>query len=148
MEQAHQSEPSPSDVDARRLIESFFDAQQRMDLDGVMQCWHHEGEMRTPYAPAPLPKARKGSDEISRTFAALFAGSRAVRLTEVQVIATERPSLWLAQWSFEIDIKSGKTFSGNDIGTFRVSGGLIKEYVEYFDAIACAVAYGFPLDEG
>ena len=117
----HRSGSRPSDLDSRRLIESFFDAQQRMDLAGVMQCWRDDAVMCTPYAPAPLPKERRGSEAITKTFAALFAGSHAIRLTDVEVIATERPTLWLALWSFEIDIKSGSTFAGNDIGIFHVS---------------------------
>lgn len=131
--------------ESQRLIESFFDAQRRMDLDGVLGCVHRDVVMRTPYAPAPLPKEHCGKDAVGKTFSALFGGSIAVEISDVEVISTARPPLWLAYWTFEIHLKSGNTFAGSDIGTLSVRDGLIVEYTEYFDAIACASAYGLPV---
>lgn len=141
LDEASTSPPS----DTHRLLSRFFDAQTRFDLDTVLTCWHDDAVMRTPYAPAPLPKEIRGKNALARTFGALFAGSSAIRLYDVELIATQRNELWLSRWTFEIALKSGATYTGSDIGTFVVDDGLIREYTEYFDAIVCAKTYGFPL---
>lgn len=129
----------------RAVVAAFFDSQQLKDLDRVLACWSTDGVMRTPYAPPPLPRIATGHSQLARTFSALFAGSEAITLGGLRVLATEESGFWVAQWSFDIRLHTGRNFSGSDIGTFRMRDGLIAEYTEYFDPVACAQAYGLSL---
>lgn len=128
----------------RQVVESFFAAQRAKDLDTVLACWCEDGVMKTPYAPPPMPREYRGLGALRRMFTALFAGAASIELHSLSLLATEEPGLWLANWSSTITLHNGTVFSGQDIGTLRVRDGRIAEYVEYFDAIACAKSYGLP----
>jgi ketosteroid isomerase-like protein len=85
---------------------------------------------------------------LTRMYTALFQGSWAIELMQLHVIDTERKQLWLALWAFNIHLRSGATYSGRDIGTFRLRDGLIREHAEYFDPLGFAQAYGMTPSPG
>jgi uncharacterized protein len=123
-------------------LTSFFAAQESRSLSSVMRCWHADCIMRTPYAPAPLPRERVGRAAVERTFKALFDTSTAIHLPQLRIIQTEERHLWIALWQVDIHLTTGARYHGSDICMLLLQDGLIKEYTEYFDPIAFAQAYG------
>jgi ketosteroid isomerase-like protein len=129
----------------RLVLQEFFAAQVVQDHARLMDCWHGDGVMSTPYAPAPLPREYTGKVAIAAMFHQLFRIAVTIEVSSLEIIATEISGHWLAKWDASIPLRSGGVLAGSDIGVFRLRDGLITNYTEYFDSIAIARAYGFPL---
>jgi ketosteroid isomerase-like protein len=129
----------------RLVLQEFFAAQIAQDHARLMDCWHGDGVMSTPYAPAPLPREYAGKVAIAAMFDQLFRIAVTIEVSSLEIIAAEISGLWLAKWDASIPLRSGGVLVGSDVGLFRLREGLITNYTEYFDPIAFARAYGFPL---
>ena len=112
----------------------LFDAVQRMDREACVKAFAKDGVMHTPCLPSAFPRVRTGSQDLAQVYDFLFtAVFKSFAWVELEVHATDDPSLAFARARSRAELTDGRTYSNEYACYARVRDGLITEYTEFFD---------------
>ncbi|TDX02117.1 ketosteroid isomerase-like protein [Dinghuibacter silviterrae] len=128
----------------RKVVDSFFVALETQQFDRLKTIFADNGRQLNPYAPEGFPKSFDGAEGIYKQYSGLTAQFGQMTFPR-QIFATEDPNFFFVQFKGAIDIKAGGRYENDYLGTFRLQGGKITEYTEYFNQVVMAKAFGITL---
>lgn len=138
---------------AEQVVEQFFVALEKMDMERFFAVWAEEGRQEMPFAPEGFPRLLDGIEAVRRQYGGLpnaYTGMRFPRT--LRPLAEEG---WVfAEYQGQIDLKTGGTYNNDYCGLFHVVDGKIVLFREFFNPIILQDAFGervadtFSLNEG
>jgi uncharacterized protein len=129
----------------RKVVDSFFTALETQQFHLLKEIFAKNGRQLNPYAPEGFPESFNGSEAIYKQYSNLTKDFGQMKFPR-QIMATEDPDFFFVLFTGEIDVRAGGQYRNDYIGTFKLQGGKIIEYTEYFNQITMAKAFGIQLD--
>lgn len=129
----------------KKVVDNFFMALETQQFEMLKDVFAPNGKQLNPYAPDGFPKSFDGADGIYSQYAGLTANFGEMKFPR-KIYATEDPNFFFVQFKGIIQIKTGGTYENAYLGTFRLNGGKVIEYTEYFNQIVMAKAFNIQLN--
>jgi ketosteroid isomerase-like protein len=132
------------DTDAHRrenlqLLELFFALLNAKDIDGWAGLWADDARLLVPYPPPGFPDEITGKAEIVPGLREVFGHFDRYRATVRETYPSVDPDVIVVEWAVEADLTNGQVYRGENITVFKLRGGLIAEYHDYFDPVSFGV---------
>lgn len=128
----------------KHVVERFYAAVEAQRFDVIRDVFAPTAQQLLPYAPAGFPTRLDGAEAIYKQFSGLTTYFNQFKFPR-QVLTTEDPNFIFVKFTGELTLKSGGQYANDYVGTFRLQNGKIVEYVEYFNPILMAKAFGLKL---
>ena len=128
------------------VIENFFTALERLDIQSFMKVWADNGRQNMPLSPDGFPKELKDKDAIFNQYKGLPENYTAMSFPR-KVSATDNPNKVIVQYAGIIPLKSGGEYNNNYVGIFEIKNGKVEKFTEYFDPFILANAFGKQLQD-
>lgn len=128
----------------KQVVERFFAAVEAQHFAVIKEVFAPTAQQLLPYAPAGFPTRLDGAEAIYQQFSGLTAYFGQLRFPR-QILATEDPDVIFVNFTGDLTLKSGGKYENTYVGTFRLREGKIVEYVEYFNPLLLAKAFGLKL---
>ena len=128
----------------RATVDKFFLALETRRFDWLNEIFDENGKQLNPYVPEGFPESFNGREAIYRQYSSLPQNFGSMKFPR-QIFATEDPNFFFVKFKGDIEIKAGGKYENDYLGTFRLNGGKIVEYTEYFNPIVMAKAFKIPL---
>jgi ketosteroid isomerase-like protein len=128
----------------RKVVDNFFVALETQKFEMLKEVFAEKGKQLNPYAPEGFPKSFEGSEAIYKQYSGLTDKFGQMKFPR-QILATEDPNFFFVKFRGEIEIKSGGKYENDYLGTFKLDNGKVIEYVEYFNQVVMAKAFGIKL---
>lgn len=123
-----------------QLLTGFEDK----DMDRVNSVWAEDAVQEMPYAPEGFPKAVVGREALIAHYSPFPTKCEYARMTDgIAIHQTQDPNVLVVEYQGNV-----KWFGKDDpyiqpyVGLFRVEGGKIKLFRQYFDSILFDAAVG------
>ena len=128
----------------KATVQSFFRALESEDIAGAVALFADDGVQTNPYTGGVFPTGASGKEELLAYWTPVPANFDGMRFPIDELLATEDPNLVFVTYSGEITLKDGAGHYRNRYySTFRFNAdGKITEYVEIFDPVVAARAFG------
>ena len=128
----------------KQSVQAFFNALEREDVDELVSLFAEDARHINPYASGLFPTGANGSDEIRQYWTPVFPNFDGMQFLIEEMHAMEDPHMIYVKYKGKIRLKNDAGFYENDYySTFRFdTSGLITEYVELFNPIVAARAFG------
>ncbi len=128
----------------KRAIETFFQALEQEDIEALVELFAEDGVQINPYTGGVFPEGAQGKDELLAYWAPVPSNFDGMEFLVEELLATEDPELVFVRYRGEITMKDGAgVYRNNYYSTFRYNdAGKIEEYVEIFDPVVAARAFG------
>ena len=131
-------------VDNSEVVDRFFQALEDQEFEVLKEVFAHDGRQLNPYIPEGFPASFDGNEAIYQQYSGLTENFGSMRFPR-QIYTTSDPDLIFVRFSGEIEIKAGGQYKNDYLGLFRLENGQITEYIEYFNPIVMAKAFGITL---
>lgn len=128
----------------RKVVDNFFVALETQKFEMLKDVFAENGKQLNPYSPAGFPKSFDGAEGIYKQYSGLTANFGQMKFPR-QILATEDPNFFFVKFKGEIEIKAGGKYENDYLGTFKLENGKVVEYIEYFNQIVMAKAFGIDL---
>lgn len=128
----------------KETVERFFKALERGDIPAAIGLFADDGVQINPYHNDLFPKGATGKKQLLAYWTPIPGRFDGMKFHIRQLLATEDPNIVFVVYRGEIKLKNGAGHYRNTyFSTFRFDkDGRITEYVEVFDPIAAARAFG------
>lgn len=132
----------------KSTVRAFFRALEAEDPRRVADLFAEDGVHRNPYHSGLFPEGAQGREGVYAYWAPTFGNFDGMEFVLTSLHAMQDPSWVFVRYSGKIRLKNDAGWYANDYyATFHFnSGGEIVEYVEIFNPIVAARAFGIPLD--
>jgi ketosteroid isomerase-like protein len=131
--------------DNRQVVDSFFNAMEAQKFEAIKEIFAENAVQLLPYAPEGFPNRLEGSEAIYNQFSGLTAYFSQMKFAR-EIYATEDPNFFFVKFKGDMEVKSGGNYKNDYLATFKLENGKIIEYVEYFNPIVMAKAFGIKLN--
>lgn len=119
---------------SRELVHRFFELLgTEGDVDGWLALLADDVVADTPFAPEGSPTRFEGIAEIGARFGDARRRMEALTFHEVEVLATEDPSRFVATCHSTGTFTGGVPYANRYCWVFTVADGRITHWTEYFD---------------
>lgn len=132
-------------VDAKQIVNQFFEALETSQFDKLKDIFAADARQLNPYVPEGFPKSFDGIDAIYNQYSSLPQTFGKMRFPR-ELYATKNSDMVFVKFRGEIEIKSGGKYENDYFGIFKLEGGKIVEYTEYFNPIVMAKAFNIRLN--
>jgi len=123
---------------ARRLTDAFVRSDYRAAIDLMAPDIVHSA----PCVPPGVPKVMHGHAEVEPVLKMFFSQVvKTYSYEELELHPTDDPELVVGRGKSKIILRSGRAYSNEYAYFFRVRGGKIKEFTEFFDTTRAAEAF-------
>ncbi|BDD06911.1 nuclear transport factor 2 family protein [Aureibacter tunicatorum] len=125
-------------------VMAFFKALEKKDAQSVVNLFAEDGVQSNPYASGIFPQGAKGYEEILAYWKAPFHNFGDMEFLIDEIYAMEDPNIVFVKYTGNIMYKDGSgKYANQYYSTFKFAeNGKIKEYVEIFNPIVAAKAFG------
>lgn len=133
-----------SSSDPDEVVRRYLDAVGALDLDALADTFADEVVMDLPYAPQGFPRRVEGKGEVTAFFAGLPAIITPLRFHDYRLEAlADDPGSIVAQYASDARIlTTERPYRNSYVARFRIRGGAITWFAEYFDPITLVEALG------
>jgi ketosteroid isomerase-like protein len=128
----------------RKIVDSFFVALETARFEMLKVIFAEDGRQLNPYSPPGFPASFDGADGIYKQYSGLTGTFGQMRFPR-EIFATEDPNFFFVRFRGEIEIRTGGKYENDYLGTFKLKDDKIIEYVEYFNQLVMAKAFGIAL---
>ena len=131
----------------KAIIHRFWDLMGRHlkgqpALEAWLDLWHADGVYQQPYPVAGKSGLVVGKPAIAAYVAPMSMAFEAVVLDDLEVSATDDPGLYLVRTGSQATIRStGLPYRQRYLFLFRIHGGLIVQWDEYFNPLNVMKAF-------
>ena len=125
-------------------VKAFFTALENEDAEAVSLLFAEDGQHVNPYASGIFPEGAKGRINILNYWAPVFPNFDGMTFEIQELLAMENPFKVFVKFEGRIKLKGGAGIYQNQYyATFAFNEeGLITEYIEIFNPIVAARAFG------
>ncbi|MEM6706141.1 MAG: nuclear transport factor 2 family protein [Acidobacteriota bacterium] len=135
----------------KETVRTFFRRLEEENIAGFLELFARDGRQLNPYASGFFPEAVDGIDSLREYWEPVPRRFDGLRFTIDELRATEDPRLVFVRYRGRLGLPDGGVYENDDYSTFRFdTDGKISEYVEIFNPIVAARAFGLmdePADE-
>lgn len=128
----------------KQVVDRFYAAVETQHFEVIKEVFAPTAQQLLPYAPAGFPTRLDGAEAIYKQFSGLTAYFGQMKFPR-QILATEDPNFIFVKFTGDMTLKNGGKYENDYVGTFRLREGKIVEYVEYFNPVLMAKAFGLKL---
>lgn len=128
----------------KQVVDRFYAAVETQHFEVIKEVFAPTAQQLLPYAPAGFPTRLDGLEAIYKQFSGLATYFSQLKFPR-QLLATEDPNFIFVKFTGDMTLKSGGKYENDYVGTFRLRDGKIVEYVEYFNPVLMAKAFGLKL---
>ncbi|MEM7413486.1 MAG: nuclear transport factor 2 family protein [Myxococcota bacterium] len=128
----------------KQTVRRFFGALDAEDMSALVDLFTEDAVQRNPYHGGVFPPEARGEQALREYWTPLPASFDRMRFSVDALLATEDPDLVFVTFRGEITLKNGAgLYENHYYATFRFDdAGRIVEYVEVFDPVVAARAFG------
>lgn len=128
---------------------AFFKALENENVDAIVELFADNAKHINPYASGLFPAGANGKEEIRAYWTPVFPNFDGMKFPVEYIYATEEPNFIIIKYTGKIKLKNNAgIYENNYYSTFRFNNdGKIIEYVEIFNPIVAAKAFGMSLTE-
>ncbi len=141
-----QNNTSSEDLATRNknTVKSFFKALTSENAESVAELFAKNGKQINPYHSDLFPKGANGKEEIRNYWKPVFPNFDGMTFPIQEIYAMEDPNIVYVKYTGNIQLKNNSGVYSNDYySTFKFNDqGKITEYVEIFNPIVAAKAFG------
>ncbi len=132
----------------KATVRTFFALLERGDIAALVELFADDGAQVNPYTGGVFPSGAKGKDALLAYWKPVPDNFDRMRFPISELVATEDPGKIFVRYHGELVLKAGAgTYDNVYFSTFSFDrDGMITEYVEVFDPVRAAKAFG-RLDE-
>ena len=98
--------------------------------------------LRLPFAPPGVPEEFRGRDVAAKVLAGSAANRSPLVFSDLQVLRTEDPELFVATANASTTMGNGKPYANSYVIFVRLRGGLVAEHTEYLNPLKVIEAMG------
>ncbi|GAA4906040.1 ketosteroid isomerase-like protein [Actinomycetospora succinea] len=133
-----------SSSDADEVVRAYLDAVGALDLEALADTLADDVVMDLPYAPPGFPRRVEGKADVTAFFAGMPAMITPLRFHDYRLDAlADDPGSIVAQYASDARIlATDRPYRNSYIARFRVRGGAITWFAEYFDPVTLVEALG------
>ena len=130
--------------DPEEVVRAYLDAVGALDLEALADTFADDVVMDLPYAPPGFPRRVEGKADVTAFFAGLPAMITPLRFHDYRFdVLADDPGSVLAQYASDARIlTTDRPYRNSYISRFRVRGGAIAWFAEYFDPVTLVEALG------
>ena len=132
----------------REIVKKYFDLLQSMQIDAWIQLWAPNGVNLMPFAVPGTPDRLEGREVIYGQFKGIPQRFTRMRLLDLQILDMADPSLFFVTFRSDIQLVTGKEYKNTYCGLFRIEGGQVVEFREYFNPLVVMEAFADFLPKG
>ena len=128
----------------KQQVRSFFQAIEAEDASLIADHFAANGTHVNPYHSELFPVGAEGKEGVENYWKPVFPNFDGMQFEIHQLLATEDPNLVFTEYTGKIKLKGNAGYYTNHyFSTFRFDGeGKITEYIEIFNPITAAKAFG------
>ncbi len=128
----------------KKNTKAFFKALENENVDNLVALFEKDAVHINPYASGIFPKGATGKEEIRNYWTPVFPNFDRMKFPIEEIYAMEDPAIVFVKYKGEIKLKENAGYYTSDYySTFKFNeDGLIVEYVEIFNPIVAAKAFG------
>ncbi len=125
-------------------VRAFFQYLEDKDIPAMVDLFSDNGEQINPYASGLFPNGAKGKKALMNYWEPVPQNFDGMEFTIEELLETENTNLIYVKYRGKIQLKNDAGFYENQYySTFRFNNdGKITEYVEIFNPIVAAKAFG------
>jgi hypothetical protein len=129
--------------DGRALIRRFYDLLAGCEPADWIELWHADGVFEQPFATEGFPTRLEGREAIRRHVEGMDRIFRDFRFLDLEMMATEDPSRFVATLrSDSTVISTERRYANEYVALFHLREGLVYRYREYFNPLVVLDAFG------
>ena len=128
----------------KETVKVFFQSLESGDLDQLVSLFAEGGKQVNPYASGIFPEGAAGKEAIRKYWEPVFTNFDGMTFPITALYSMEDPTMVFVAYNGKIKLKNDQGYYENEyFSTFRFDeSGLITEYVEIFNPITAAKAFG------
>lgn len=125
-------------------VQAFFQYLEHENISAMVDLFSNDGEQINPYASGLFPNGAKGKEALMNYWEPVPQNFDGMEFIIEELLETENPNLIYVKYRGKIQLKNDAGFYENQYySTFRFNNdGKITEYVEIFNPIVAAKAFG------
>ena len=137
-----QGKPAPASN--KDKVRAFFKALEDGNIDQLVALFASNGRQVNPYASGIFPEGAEGKDAIRKYWEPVFPNFDGMQFPITAIYSMEDPTIVFVEYDGKIKLKDNQGYYKNHYySTFKCDeAGLIVEYVEIFNPITAAKAFG------
>lgn len=130
-------------------VRHFFNLLEEERMDEFIEMFAENGSQVNPYASGIFPDGAEGKLELKNYWGPVPDNFERMQFEIEELLATEDPNMVFVKYHGKLKLKEGNGFYENDYySTFKFDQeGKIVEYVEIFNPIPAAQAFGLPINQ-
>lgn len=128
----------------KKTVSTFFKNLEEENIAGLIKLFAEDGIQVNPYTGGVFPKGAKGHEELKAYWNPVPGNFEGMQFPIDEILATEDPNLIYVRYRGALNLKNNaRTYRNDYYSTFRFNrAGEITEYVEIFDPVVAARAFG------
>lgn len=128
----------------KETVKQFIQLLEKEDITAFINLFADDGKQINPYASGLFPKGATGKRELTDYWTPVPANFDGMAFSIEEIYAMEDPNIVFVKYKGRIKLKNDAGYYENDYySTFKFNeSGLITEYVEIFNPIVAARAFG------
>ncbi|NBC58094.1 MAG: nuclear transport factor 2 family protein [Bacteroidetes bacterium] len=125
-------------------VKQFFQLLEKENITAFVNLFANNGTQINPYASGLFPKGATGREELMAYWSPVPDNFDEMEFQIEEIYAMEDPNIVFVKYKGKIELKNDAGYYENDYySTFKFNAsGLITEYVEIFNPIIAARAFG------
>ncbi|WP_020528861.1 nuclear transport factor 2 family protein [Flexithrix dorotheae] len=131
-------------VKNKASVKAFFKALENGNIEQLVALFAEDAKHINPYASGIFPEGANGKEGIKNYWSPVLPNFDGMLFSIEDLLVMENPNMVFVKYTGKIKLKNNAGFYENNYySTFKFNqNGLIKEYVEIFNPIVAARAFG------
>ncbi len=132
----------------REIVKKYLDLLQSMQIDAWIQLWAPNGVNLMPFALPGTPDRLAGRDAIYGQFKGVPKMFTRMRFFDVEILDMADPGLFFVTYRSDCLMVTGKEYKNTYCGLFRIEGGQVMEFREYYNPLVVMKAFSEFMPKG